>query len=82
MGHVCWPLPGRSAAMFLLLRGALPFTRFWLATPMPEGLLWQLGGVAITAAIVAHRERSLRPAYHAEMAARRAAANAAKAHAE
>jgi hypothetical protein len=79
LGHVCWPLPGRASAFFLLARGVLPFTRFWLATPMPVGGFWQVGGVLVTGAIVARRERALWPVYRAEMAARRAAL---KAHAE
>jgi hypothetical protein len=79
LGHICWPLPGRTAAVFLALRGLLPLTRFWLATPFPYGLAWQWFGVLATGAIVAHRERTLPPIYRAEMARRRAAS---KAHAE
>jgi hypothetical protein len=75
-GHLCWPLPLPYAAVLIMLRSTLPFTRFWLATPMPGGAIEQLAGAAVAAAFVVWRERKLRPVYRAEMAARRAVAEA------
>jgi hypothetical protein len=75
-GHLCWPVPLPHAMTLISVRSVLPFTRFWLATPMPTGIIEQLAGSVASVAFVVWRERKLRPVYRAEMAARRAAAEA------